>query len=241
VAGVGVPFTLFRMLPGPTSRLSVRITSGFPRGLDRIWLSNIPGCEVGGLVVHPQPSWYVAAMKFFLLGLIALTIFVLIGLRLSRGRILVEASVPAGARKVTDVGSIAITLDIETRRSLFVLLSADGATNRMGRGTLESTEHDLFIGRTDPAIFEALRSHLTEAMLQRVGQTFRHQNPRGAPCKLTLSFRFNDSTSGGFVFLYGADSEGPPSDVAGFVTAAVRQTDSWYENFKQTATGRQQR
>lgn len=71
--------------------------------------------------------------------------------------------------------------------------------------------------------------HDTEVMLQRAGQTFQNQNSRGAPCKVTLIFQFNDGTSGTSVYLYGADSEGPPSDVVGFLTAAIRETESLYQ------------
>jgi hypothetical protein len=76
-------------------------------------------------------------------------------------------------------------------------------------------------------------------MVQAQGQSFRHQNPRGVPCKLTLTFKFKDGTSGGFAILYGSESEGVPRDVGDFVTTAVRLTDPWYENFKRMAEGKQ--
>jgi hypothetical protein len=55
---------------------------------------------------------------------------------------------------------------------------------------------------------------------------------------LTIVFQFDDGSSNGFVFLYGAESEGPPREVADLVRASVRHTDLWHQNFKQ-ATGRQ--
>jgi hypothetical protein len=186
-------------------------------------------------------------MKLFFVGLIALAIIVLIAVRLYRDWIPLELKAASGGppgqaitRKVSDVDAIFIKLDINAKPSLAVVLSADGSINRMGTGTLENTEHDLFVGRTDPAIFQAVRSHLTEAMLQLLGLTFHKQNPRGAPCELTLTFQFKDNTSDGFVIFYGAESEGPPGDVASFVRAAVIQTDPWYRNFKRTAAGRKQ-
>ena len=175
-------------------------------------------------------------MKFFLFGLIVLAI--LTALHFYRGRVWTgSADHSTSARKVADVHDIAVKLDINAKPSLFILLSADGSINRSGSGTSENKNPDLFIGLTDPAIFKAVRSHLTEVMLQRVGQTFPHQNARGAPCKLTLMFQFNDGTSGGSVYLYGADSEGPPSDVVGFVTAALRETDSWYQRQLRMVSG----
>ena len=183
-------------------------------------------------------------MKFLFVGLIALAIIVLIAVRLYRGRITVEPKATSGAarvivRKVSDVDGISIRLDINAKPSLFILLGADGSINRMGTGTVENTEHDLFIGRTDPAIFEAVRSHLTEEMLLvLLGRTFQLPNPHGAPCKMSLTFQFKDSTSDGIGFLYGSESEGLPKEVIGFVTAAVLQTDPWYEDFKRNAAKR---
>jgi hypothetical protein len=182
-------------------------------------------------------------MKFFFVGLIALAIIVLVTVRLYRGRSTVEPKATSGAqvivRKVSDVDIIFIRLDINAEPSLAVVLGADGSINRLGTGSVENTEHDLFIGRTGPAIFEAVRSHLTEEMLLALlGHTVQLANPRGAPCKMTLTFQFKDSTSDGFGFLYGSESEGPPREVADFVTAAVLQTDPWYEEFKRNAAKR---
>ena len=121
------------------------------------------------------------------------------------------------ARNVADVHAIAVNLDINSNPSLFILVSADGSINRAGSGTLEEKEtknRHFFIGVTDPAIFERVRSHLTEATLQRLGQRSQRQSARGAPCKLELMFQFNDRTSGRFEYLYGSESEGPPSDVS---------------------------
>jgi hypothetical protein len=73
-------------------------------------------------------------------------------------------------------------------------------------------------------------------MLERLlGHNFEHENPRGAPCKLDVRLQFRGGTSGGFIFLYGSQSQGPPSYVTDLVRAAVRQTDSWYEDFERIA------
>ena len=177
-------------------------------------------------------------MKFFLFGLIL--ILVLTALYFYRGRVsTMSADHSASARKVADVHTIGVSLDINAEPSLFLLLSADGSINRQGSGTLKNKNRDLFIGKTDPAIFESVRSHLTEAMLQRLlGHTFQSQNPRGAPCKLDVRFFFKDGTSAGaFTFLYGSESEGPPSDVTDFVRAAVSETESWYQQQLRMVSG----
>ena len=169
-------------------------------------------------------------MKFFLLGLIVLAL--LTALYFYRGRVWTgSTNHSTSATKVADVHTMGVSLYTNAERSLFLLLSADGSINRQGSGTLKNKNPDLFIGITNPAIFESVRSHLTEAMLQRLlGHTFQLQNPRGAPCKLEVRFFFKYGTSAGsFTFLDGADSEGPPSDVVELLTAAVRETESWYQ------------
>lgn len=219
-------------------------------------------------------------MQFFLIGLTALAILVLIAVRLLRGRIptdplpldaqqprmhsriwaavlkVAAARLPAagarartgsdtgpaiaGARASSDIGAFAITLDVNHKPSLFLMLAADGAINRMGSGTLEDSGGELCVGKIDPAIFEAVRSYVTEGMLELLGKTFQDQNRRGVPCKLTLTFQFKDGTWNGFGFLYRSESEGLRKDVTDYVTAAVRQTDPWYENFKRSAAEKQQ-
>ena len=206
-------------------------------------------------------------MQFFLAGLVALAILVLLAVRFMRGRfptdpttappkppsaIVVgagksfeigalksQSAAVAGARNSSDIGALAITLDVNRKPSLFLMLAADGTINRMGSGTLEDSGGQLFVGQTDPAIFETVRSHLTEAMLELLGKTFQDQNRRGVPCKLTLTFQFKDGTWNGFGFLYRSESEGMRKDVADYVTAAVRGTDPWYENLKRTAVEKQ--
>lgn len=139
------------------------------------------------------------------------------------------------ARKVADVDGIAISLTIDGKLSLFILLAEEGLINRMGTGTLSNTEEDLFIGPGDPGIFVQVRAQLTEGMLQVLGREYECGEIRGASCKLDIAFRFKDGTSDGFAFLYGSESQGPPKDVRALSLAADFLTRTWYQEFKQTA------
>jgi hypothetical protein len=176
-------------------------------------------------------------MALLYISLFAMAIILLIAWRIyaSRSRSVKDL---ANTQRRDDVSGLSIILEINNKRSLFILLAADGSINRLGTGTLDNTENGLFIGKTDPAIFRAVRSQLSTEVLQFLGRTFQLKNLRGASCKLTIVLQFDDGSSNGFAFLYGAESEGPPSEVANLVRASVRHTDLWYENFKQ-ATGRQ--
>jgi len=53
--------------------------------------------------------------------------------------------------KVSDVCLIVVTLEVDAKKLLFLLLSEDGSVNRQGSGTLGNKNPDLFIGVTDPA------------------------------------------------------------------------------------------
>jgi hypothetical protein len=183
-------------------------------------------------------------MKIFVIVIAALAVVVMIVVRLLRGRLPMEASgqtkTPVPAGKLSEVVAFTINLDVEEKPALFILLGEDGSINRMGKGTAEAAERELFIGKTDPAIFLSVCSHLTKGMLQSLGQGYQMQAPRGASCKLTITVKFKDGSSNGMAFLYGSESNGPPRDVAEFVTTAVAQTDPWYEEFRRNALRREQ-
>ncbi len=178
-------------------------------------------------------------MKYLFIALVALAIAAVIGVRVYRIRTAQAATpaqaVPRVAPSIFDISALSITLEVKNEVALFVLLGNDGAINRMGTGNLVNAERGLFIGKTDPAIFQTVRSHVTDAMLRSLGGGFKHPHPQGDPCSLKLVFYFKDGASNGVLYLYGSESEGPPEDVAEFVRTAVRETEPWYENFKRNA------
>jgi hypothetical protein len=184
-------------------------------------------------------------MKILIIVLAALAVTVMIVVRLLRGRLPTEANgqakTPVTARKASRGAAFTISLDIEGKPALFILLGEDGTINRMGTGSADNAERELFIGKTDPEIFQSVCSQLTKRMLRSLGQGYQMATPHGASCELTITFKFKDGSSNGITFRYGAESEGPPQDVAEFVTTAVRQTDSWYDEFRRNALRRRQR
>jgi hypothetical protein len=185
-------------------------------------------------------------MKALLIALVVIAILVLVLLRLFGRKwagIAEQQSEEAPAvpqpvassrveRKVSDVTALDITLKVDGDLFLFVLVASDGTTNRLGSGTFEDKNRGLFIGQTEPAIFEAVRSHVTPEMLHISGG-FEHKNRRGATCELGVSFKFKDGGESGFGFRYGSESEGPPEEVRILVTDAVRVTEPWYQDFKE--------
>lgn len=200
-----------------------------------------PSCLSKGGGPHAK---VIPTMNVLLIVLVVLAIVVVIVVRLLHRNLPTETAgetrIPLPPAKVSKIEAFTVSLEIEKQPSLFLLLSDDGSINRMGTGTANPTERDLFIGKTDPAIFKTACSHLTKEMLLSLGQGYQALDPRGASCELTITFKFKDGRSTGIVYRYGSESEGPPKDVTDFVIAVVRQTDSWYEEFRRNALRRKQ-
>jgi hypothetical protein len=176
-------------------------------------------------------------METLFLSLFALAIIVLIALRIYTVR-LQSAHSRAIDKFWNDLCGLSINLEASNKRSLFILLAADGSINRLGTGTLDNRENELLIGKTDPAVFQTVKTRVSTALFQYLGGTFPMKNPVGASCRLTIAFQFSDNSANGFVFLYGSQSTGPPMEVADLVRAAVLQTDPWYQSFKRATTRR---
>jgi hypothetical protein len=182
-------------------------------------------------------------MKFFLFGLVALA--TLTALYFNRDRLMTGSTDHStSTRKVTDIYTIGITLNVNTEQLLFLLLSMDGSINRQGSGNFKNKNPDLFIGKTDPAIFKSVRSHLTDDMLQAgeqnglLGHAFQFNDQRGASCKLEVRFFSKDGTSAGsFTFLYGSESQGPPHFLTDLVRVAVHETEPWYQQQLKMVSG----
>jgi hypothetical protein len=66
---------------------------------------------------------------------------------------------------------IMLTLLVGGEQSLFVMLGADGSINRLGTGAVDNTDRDMYVGRTDPGVFRALREQITLELLPWCGQS----------------------------------------------------------------------
>jgi hypothetical protein len=134
-------------------------------------------------------------------------------------------------QRVADISAVSITLEVDNRTALFVLLADDGSVNRGGTGSEDNEEHQLFIDRTDPPILPILLNDLTDEMLQFTG-AYDVAQKRGARCRLTIALHFADGHEDGFRFDYGSKSKGPPKEIAELVSSAVDLTEPWYQEQK---------
>ena len=132
---------------------------------------------------------------------------------------------------------IMVTLMVSGEQSLFIMLGADGSINRVGTGAVDNAERDMFIGRTDPAVFRGLREQITPELLAWCGRSLGDPEPQGAVCELTVGFKRAGGEELLTAWRYGSESQGPPPEVGQFVVAAVRATDLWFERQRAMARG----
>ena len=133
--------------------------------------------------------------------------------------------------KQEEVTGLAITLKVEEDLSLLVLLAADGSINRLGTGTVNNTEKEMFIGVTDPKLFETIRPHINSDVIRWIGGC-ADQAPKGKICELTIWLFLPNKEERTIYFKYGSESIGPPPEVSRLVSAAIEITNPWYDQFK---------
>lgn len=127
-----------------------------------------------------------------------------------------------------DIVAFLVTLDIDTFQVLFIMIGADGSISRLGNGSSESTERDLFVGRSTRELFDKMQGELTEHLMQWMG-SYSDPDPKGKICNLSVGFQLEDGRELMSRWQYGSESQGPPPEICRFVIAAVNITDTWYE------------
>jgi hypothetical protein len=147
--------------------------------------------------------------------------------------ILIGASSAEGVNMINqeDVTGLAITLKVEDDLSLLVLVAADGSINRLGTGTVNNTEKEMFIGVTDPMLFKNMRPHINSDVIRWIGAR-ADQAPKGKICELTIWLFLPNKEERAIYFKYGSESMGPPPEISRLVLAAIEITNPWYEEFK---------
>jgi hypothetical protein len=135
-----------------------------------------------------------------------------------------------------EVSGVFITMHVDDNQVLFILLTADGAVNRMGAGAIDDDQKQLFIGQGSPDMFEALRSHIRPETMEWEGG-YADPQPLGKTCRLAVGFMNSAGEESVCTFQYGAESQGPPPDLCELVRAALEITDPWYEEQKRIISG----
>lgn len=133
--------------------------------------------------------------------------------------------------RIEDISAVMVSLEIENKNSLFVLLAKDGSINRLGTGTEDNKENSMYIGITSSETFEKLIKQINPKFFDWNGE-YGSSEIKGKSCKLMVGFKLNDGTETGSVWNYGTQSQGPPPEIREFVVAAVEATEPWYEEQK---------
>jgi hypothetical protein len=134
--------------------------------------------------------------------------------------------------KKSDLEVCLISIMIEDKQSLFILLAKDGTINRLGTGSANNTENDMFIGISKDGLFEKLMEAVPEELLEYQG-SYDIPEKKGKRCELTLMLASADEKKkAGFIFQYGSDSQGPPQEISEIVVKAVELTNPWYDEQK---------
>ena len=131
-----------------------------------------------------------------------------------------------------EVIGIWIELLVGEQQSLFAMLAADGTINRMGSGLVDASDTVMYIGRTDPKLFEELRSTIDPSLTQFLGRSLSDPRPQGTPCSLRIGLAHADGREAVTAWRYGTDSQGPHPAVAEFVREALRITEPWLQGQK---------
>ena len=132
---------------------------------------------------------------------------------------------------VENIAAIMVSLTIDGKNSLWVLLAKDGSINRLGTGAEDNTENDMFIGVTSPEAFEKLRKQVEPDIFKYEGE-YSGNNIVGKSCELQVAFKFTDNKEIGSTWRYGTKSSGPPQEIKRFVLASIEATESWLEEQK---------
>jgi hypothetical protein len=119
-----------------------------------------------------------------------------------------------------------ITLEVGNTTALFILLEKGGTIHRSGNGN-PKTELPLKTGISHAGHFEVLIMTIGEELFNYTG-IINMPGKQGTDCQLTLIFQGPNELDFSFRVLYGAESEGPPKELAEVLINAVKITDAWY-------------
>jgi hypothetical protein len=125
------------------------------------------------------------------------------------------------------IDKVLITLEVDDKTSVLVLLSKDGTISRKGDGSTGNTSLPLVQGFSADGHFEALMMTVSEDIFPYAG-VINNPARAGRDCKLSIIFQGANDVDYSFRVLYGEDSQGPPKELAQILINAVKITEPWY-------------
>ncbi len=132
------------------------------------------------------------------------------------------------------IDQVLITLEIEDKTSIFILLTKEGSLSRKGDGSTAGTDLPLVQGISHDGHFEALMMTVSDDIFNYAG-VINQSAKAGRDCSLSIIFQGKKAqVDYSFRVLYGEDSQGPPIELAQILINAVKITDPWYKRKLQT-------
>jgi hypothetical protein len=135
----------------------------------------------------------------------------------------------------TLIDKVLITLEIEDKTSVLILLDKDGAITRKGDGSTGNVALPLIQGVSNDGHFEALMMTVNEDIFPYAG-VINQPAKAGRDCRLSILFQGANEVDYSFRVLYGEDSKGPPLELAEILINAVKITEPWYRQHIQPAS-----
>jgi hypothetical protein len=118
-------------------------------------------------------------------------------------------------------------LDVGDKNALLIVLAKDGTICRHGNGNPDR-EFEMLKGNSDLEHYQAFMMTVNEELFAFSG-VFEQTPIVGKPCKMMIVFSGPNGEEAGFKCNYGADSQGPPREIAEMLINAVKITEHWYE------------
>lgn len=132
------------------------------------------------------------------------------------------------------IATILVTLHIDDEASLFILLAQDGTINRLGTGSVDNTDRDMFVGLSDSSAFKQV-CRLAKPVLNNCLGEYTSRQCSGKQCKLAIVFETTGGEQRASAWQYGSQSQGPPPEVTNFVVGSIKATHLWWQAQKGAA------
>ena len=130
------------------------------------------------------------------------------------------------------IDKVLITLEIEDKTSILILLTKEGDISRKGDGNPNNTALPLMQGISHDGHFDALMMTVNEVVFNYAG-VIKQPDRLGRECCLSIIFQGKNELDYSFRVIYGEDSQGPPLELAQILINAVKITEPWYKKQQQ--------
>ena len=128
--------------------------------------------------------------------------------------------------KKEDITAFLLTIDVNERKNLIILINSDGTLCRMGSGAYDNTDTELYYGKVKEPLLKNLINEMTHDIFEFQGQYILSLD--GTPCRILLKL-YNEKEMVIYEFIYGSKFQGLPDEIRNVLAAALSLTEDWYQ------------